>query len=189
MKEKLALYFKFLWLICISSIVVITSIFLILPNVSANPNNGYDITNKVRVYNENDLKDIPAYPNSKEPLKNSYMYGNKNFPLVGISVSGSIFLDKKSCKYEVIDNVGYLSCIVYYGGGGADSDGNAYRHSPVPMYFCTFKPSNKRVIKFLGTISKNGKNNDASYYRSDNGFLHGLFWYAAKCLGINQYLD
>jgi len=158
-------------------------------SVFANPNSGYDITNKVQVHNENDVRTIPAYPNPKEPLKNSYMYGNKNFPLVGVSVSGPIFLDKKSCKYEVIDNVGYLSCIVYYGGGGADSDGNAYKHSPVPMHFCTFKPSNKRVIKFLGAISKNVKNNDESYYRSDNGFLHGLFWYAAKCIGISQYLD
>ena len=35
-------------------------------SVFANPNSGYDITDKVRINNENDMRIIPVYPNPNE---------------------------------------------------------------------------------------------------------------------------
>ena len=115
----------------------------------ANSGAGYDITNKTKIYDNSNVKTVPTYPDDKEPIKSSYMYGDKKFPLVGVTTSGPIFLDKTSCKFEVVDNVGYLSCLVYYGGGGSDGNGNAAKHAPVTIRFSTWKASNKRVIMFL----------------------------------------
>ena len=88
----------------IYSILILSIFIFVSANVFANPNSGYDITNKVKIYNDG-IRTVPAYPNPQGPLKSSYMYGNKNFPLVGLTTYGSIFLDKKSCTFEVIDNV------------------------------------------------------------------------------------
>lgn len=169
-------------------ILTLTLLVFISTEVFANSNSGYDITDKVQIYNDG-IRTVAAYPNPNKPIKSSYMYGNKNYPLVGLTTYGPIFLDKKSCKFEVINNVGYLACIVYYGGGGADGHGNAAKHVPVTMRFCTWKPSNKRIIKFLSSVGVTGKNDAETDYRSDDGFLNGLFWYASGCLGISQYLD
>lgn len=185
MKPTFATYNKEFYkkIIFALSMFIFTSV-----SVFANPNSGYDITNKVQIHNDG-VRTGPAYPDPQKPLKSSYMYGNKNFPLVGLTTYGPIFLDKKSCTFEVIDNVGYLACIVYYGGGGADGLGNAAKHTPVTMRFCTWKPSKKRVIKFLSSVGTTGKNDAENDYNSDDGFLNGLFWYASGCLGISQYLD
>lgn len=151
---------------------------------------GYNITNKTMVYDSNNYaKTIPAYPDDKEPVNSSYMYGDENYPLVGVTTYGPIFLDKSSCKYEVVNDVGYISCLVYYGGGGADGHGNAATHTPVTMRFSTWKPSDKRVIMFLSAVNKNGKNITEMEYKSDNGFLNSLFWYSAGCIDISKDLD
>ncbi len=150
---------------------------------------GYDITNKTKIHEKYSAKTIPVYPDDKRPVNSSYMYGDENYPLVGLTAYGPIFLDKTSCKYEVVNNIGYISCLVYYGGGGADGQGNAAKHTPVTMRFNTWKTFDKRVIKFLSAVNKNGKNMTANTYKSDNGFLNGLFWYSAGCLDISKDLD
>ena len=150
---------------------------------------GYDITNKIKVYDNRYEKTTPAYPDDEGTVNSSYMYGDENYPLVGVTTYGPIFLDKTSCKYEAINNVGYISCLVYYGGGGADGHGNAAKHTPVTIRFSTWKTLDKRVIKFLSAVNKNGKNITEMEYKSDNGFLNGLFWYSTGCIDISKDLD
>ncbi len=154
----------------------------------ASPYDGYDITNKVEQYGD-DVRTVAALPNPSNSPKQNYMYGNTNYPLVGLTTYGPIFLDKTSCKYEIADGVAIISCLVYYGGGGADGNGNAAKHAPTIIRFSTYK-TDKRVIKFLSAVSQStGKNHSERTYQSDNGFLNGLFWYCAGVLDLSQYLD
>ncbi len=161
---------------------------LFIATAYASPYDGYDITNKVEQYGD-DVRTVAASPKPNNPPKQNYMYGDTNYPLVGLTTYGAIFLDKTSCKYEIADGVAIISCLVYYGGGGADGNGNAAKHSPTIIRFSTYK-TDKRVIKFMSSVSPNtGKNDTESTYRSDNGFLNGLFWYCAGVLDLSQYLD
>jgi len=154
----------------------------------ASPYDGYDITNKEQIYKET-TGAIPAFPKEKGNLKDNYMYGNTNYPLVGFTDYGTIFLDKTSCDYETANGVASISCLIYYGSGGSDGHGNAAKHSPEIIRFNTYK-TNKRVIRFLSAVSPDtGRNDTESTYRYDNGFLNGLFWYCAGILDLSQYLD
>lgn len=152
-------------------------------------NDGYDITNKT--YHSNKEYGTMEWDVSpRESMQVNYMYGDKNYPVVGSVEGGSVFLDIKSCNYYVADNKAYLSCIVYYSGGGADGHGNAAKHSGYTVRFSTFKQNGKRVIKFLEEISiKTGKENTDNAYKYDNGFLHSLFWKVAGYTGLKRYLD
>lgn len=172
-------------------IILLVSICLMSSiTVFGSDGTGYDITNKKNVYDKKYVGTVPAYPDDKRPVNSSYMYGDENYPLVGLTSYEPIFLDKTSCKYEVLNNIGYISCLVYYGGGGSDGKGNAAKHTPVTMRFSTWKQSNKRIIMFLSSVSnKTGKNDTVVTYKADNGFLNGLFWYAAGCLDVSKDLD
>jgi len=161
---------------------------LFIATAYASPYDGYDITNKVEQYGD-DVRTVAALPKPNNPPKQNYMYGDTNYPLVGLTTYGPIFLDKTSCKYEIADGVAIISCLVYYGGGGADGNGNAAKHAPTIIRFSTYK-TDKRVIKFLSAVSQStGKNHSERTYQSDNGFLNGLFWYCAGVLDLSQYLD
>ena len=165
------------------------SIFLLsVMTAYASPYEGYDITNKERIY-KNTTGTIPAFPKQGDKIQDNYMHGDMNYPLVGLTEYGTIFLDKTSCKYELSDGVAIISCLVYYGSGGADGHGNAAKHSPEVMRFSTYK-TDKRVIRFLSAVSPNtGRNSTETTYKNDNGFLNGLFWYCAGVLDLSQDLD
>ena len=167
---------------------LVAILVLSIATAYAAPYDGYDITNKTEQYGDN-IRTVAAFPKQGDKMQDNYMYGNTNYPLVGLTTYGPIFLDKTSCKYEITDGVAIISCLVYYGGGGADGHGNAAKHSPEIIRFSTYK-TDKRVIKFMSSVSPNtGKNDTESTYRSDNGFLNGLFWYCAGVLDLSQYLD
>ena len=120
----------------------------------------------------------------------NYMYGDETYPRVGEFESGAVYLDKKSCNYDIQDGVAYISCIVYYGGGGSDGHGNAAKHLGRVVKFSTYKKEDKRTIIFQSeTDLKTGKDYTDSAYESDNGFLKNLFWIVADQSGISKYLD
>ena len=167
---------------------LLTMFIFSVMTVYASPYDGYDITNKQQIY-EKPAGTISVFPKQGDKIQDNYMYGDMNYPLVGVTTYGPIFLDKTSCKYELSDGVAIISCLVYYGSSGADGHGNSAKHSPMIIRFSTYK-TDKRVIKFLSAVSPNtGKNDAENTYQYDNGFLNGLFWYCAGVLDLSQYLD
>lgn len=152
-------------------------------------NDGYDITNKTYDSGK-EYGTIPTDVSPHDRLQSNYMYGNKNYPVVGIIEGGAVFLDIKSCSYYVENNKAYVSCLVYYSGGGADGHGNAAKHSGTTVRFSTFKQNGKRVILFLDETSiKNGVPYTKEVYDTDNGFLRSLFWKVAGYSGLKRNLD
>ncbi len=149
---------------------------------------GYDITNNIQ--RQNDGGTIPSEPSGRYSLKENYMYGNKAYPLVGLTEYGPVFLDTTSCTYWIDSGVAYVSCLVYYGSGGADGHGNAAKHNGVIIKLDTYKANDGRHIRFIrSTDNKSGVNNTNTIYRSDNGFLRSLFWKVSYRTGLSQYLD
>lgn len=151
----------------------------------------YDITNKDYSGTYKPGCTEPRKPNSDSSrLKHNYMFGDYNYPIVGVTESGNIFLDISSCTYYIDKDVAYVSCLTYYGGGGSDGNGNAAKHAPKTFSFCTYKANGVQTIKFLSSVNpKNGAYSTAITYEWDNGFLINLFWNAANYSELTQYLD
>lgn len=152
---------------------------------------GYDITNIS--YDPYDPSKqawtVPSSPEISQRLNDNYMYGNKNYPLVGLTDYGPIFLDITSCTYTVQNGNAILACLVYYGSGGSDGKGNAAHYTPEIIKFCTYK-TDKRVIKLLSVVNFNtGYNYTQLKYKTDNGFLINLFWLCAKYTNQSENLD
>lgn len=150
---------------------------------------GYDISGKD--YNRNIDFGITADEVRSDARRNvNYMFGNENYPVVGSMESGAVFLDKSSCSYYIEGGIAYVSCLVYYSGGGADGHGNAAKHVGSVIRFSTYKKNNKRVIIFLSDISaKTGKDSTSEIYKADNGYLKHLFMKVASQSGLSKYLD
>ena len=157
----------------------------------ATANVGYDITNKDFSGTYKSGYTEPKSPNSStSQLKDNYMYGDYNFPVAGVTEYGLIFLDISSCSYYIDNNVAYVSCLTYYGGGGSDGNGNFAKHTPKTFKFSTYKANGIRVIKFLSSVNpKTGQDSTADSYKWDNGFLKSLFWNASYYSELSQFLD
>ena len=77
---------------------------LFIATAYASPYDGYDITNKVEQYGD-DVRTVAASPKPNNPPKQNYMYGDTNYPLVGLTTYGAIFLDKVLTVTEMPRNI------------------------------------------------------------------------------------
>lgn len=140
-----------------------------------------DITNMKRM-KEGQPGDIPMSFSPSNSIWENYMGGDEQYPVVGKTRYGLIYLDRNSITSTEKNGALYISCLVYYGSGGMDEDGNIRRITERAFRFRVHKDKQgkKKYELLLAVNTDTQRDESALLYENDNGFLYHLLQVAGK---------
>jgi hypothetical protein len=126
--------------------------------------------------------DIPMSPSPSNSLWENYMGGDEQYPVVGKTSYGLIYLDRDSITATEKNGALYLSCLVYYGSGGMDDEGNILRTTERAFRFRAHRDRHgRKKFELLLAVNTDTQRDESSLlYDNDNGFLYHLLQVIGK---------